>query len=95
MVVSYEEAVKNNKLSKFLRDANPSDEEAIESVIMDNEGLTTKETLNALKSKYGKIISFKKLERKIIEINRKYIDEIGIQIIVYHNKKWIWRGTNG
>lgn len=95
MVVSYEEAVKNNKLSSFLRNANPSDEEAIESVIMDNDGLTTKELLNILKSKYKKVISFKNLERKIIDINRKYVEEVGLQIIVYYNKKWIWRGTIG
>ena len=58
---------------------------------MDNEGITIEDLKHQLKDRYGKLINKKNIEDKIITINRKYVEELGKQVIVYKNCKWWWQ----
>src|SRR6056297_1836369 len=89
MVVSYEEQMKNTTLTSYCNVI--SDESAIKEVVSGSNGITTAQLLSALKKKYGKKISKKNLDKKIIIFNRNMIEVTGFQPIVYYNDRWFWK----
>jgi|SRR6056297_1072704 len=89
MVVSYEEQMKNTTLTSYCNVI--SDESAIKEVVSGSNGITTAQLLSALKKKYGKKISKKNLDEKIILINRDMVEMTGFQPIIYYNNQWLWK----
>ena len=91
-MMKYEEQLKNQTLDNFMpRTAPASREEMVESVIMDSHGLSTKDVKQQLQERHDLHMSVKEIQDVIMEINRKYADEIGKHMIVSRDERWCWR----
>ena len=87
--MTYEDVIKNKSLNDYL---TPSFEGMVESVIMDNNGISTVAVKKAIFEKWNANYSVIEIKDCIFSINRKYSDEIGNVMIVFVNGVWIWKG---
>lgn len=90
MVMRYEDQKGNVDLNSFLRSTPASDEELVEGIIMDSDGVTVDDIKHRAEQK-GRKLKKSDIENLIFTINRKYIDEIDREKIVLHNGRWTWR----
>lgn len=87
--MSYDDVSKCGDLNDYL---NPSLEVMVETVIMDSEGLSNTAVKNSVRDRWGAVISVSDVHKSILDINRKYSDEIGSVMIVFNDGLWRWKG---